>query len=1220
MDKIFVKIYESIQQWRILFFALLVVLLSSCIYVATKISFEEDITKILPNGEEKDVLAKVLQQLNFSDKITVMIRAENEEAKEELSEIANELIDSLSNDTAFYNEIQGGIETDQINETFEFVNDHLPLFLDQSDYEHLQERLTKDSIDARMESNYNTLISPTGIVAREFILKDPLGFSFIGLEKLKSLGVSQDFQLNDGFITTADGSTLLLFISPAFEGTDTKNQEEFVKRLYQYQSDINQSHKGVAELTYFGSPFIALANANQIKSDIKNTVLLSVSLLLLLLILHFRKLYIPILIFIPAIFGATLAIAIIYFIHPNISAISISIGAVLLGITVDYAIHIITHFRESSDIKTLYKNIAKPLLACSATTSMAFFCLTLVDSAVLNDLGLFAGISVIVSSLAALIIIPHLYIPKIKKRETILDRFAAYSFDRNKVLIVLSSIAVIVGIFSFPKVQFNSDISELNFVPNDMKNSEQQLENLGSLGSKSLYLAVYGHSVDEVLAKNNELESKLNQFQNDGLLLDYTSIGKFVFDEKTQQQKIDNWNLFWEKNDKSAIVSNIDQAAQKLGFSEDAFDELEETLNKKFEPITISQYQEFETIPIHEFLNEKDGFYTLSTLVKTDSIQRQNLINQLKSDELVIIDRKQLNEQLLGQIKDDFKTLMNYSFVIVFVILLLFFKRIELALLSITPIILTGLVTTGFIYILGLELNVFSLIVTTLILGVGVDFSIFMTSGLQHRYTTGEDNLKTYRASIVLAILTTVLSIGVLVFAKHPALKSISAIALTGMLTAMLITFILYPKLFYFFIEKRQEKGKSPTSLRLTFFSLISFLYYGLGGILFSIFGIIFIQLIPGKKDSRVKWYRNITSKFFKTVMRTSYSVKNNLNNPHNESFEKPAIIIPNHSSFLDTLSMGFLKTPFIFLVNDWVYNSPIFGKVVQLAGYYPVSSGIENGEKQLIEFIEKGYSLIIFPEGTRSTDGSIKRFHKGAFMLAEKYDIDITPIYIHGNSDLLPKGDFIIYEGQHTLEIGKRFNVKESYPNSDVKTITKAVNAQFRKDFQQTRYKLENENYFKPKIYLNFLYKEEEVNKVGKQEFETNKHLYHELNPLIPEKANIFRIGDDLGIWDLMLSFQQANRKITTHIFDEKKRKIANQSYLCRTRKITYLDQISSKNAETLLITHSVDQENLKTLVQINSLEQIIIIDNSVDKVLFLENGFVLYKEANRYQLLRRV
>ncbi|WHT40808.1 1-acyl-sn-glycerol-3-phosphate acyltransferase [Myroides sp. mNGS23_01] len=69
-----------------------------------------------------------------------------------------------------------------------------------------------------------------------------------------------------------------------------------------------------------------------------------------------------------------------------------------------------------------------------------------------------------------------------------------------------------------------------------------------------------------------------------------------------------------------------------------------------------------------------------------------------------------------------------------------------------------------------------------------------------------------------------------------------------------------------------------------------------------------------------------------------------------------------------------------VYLVNDWVYKSPIFGKAIQSAGFYRVSEGVDNSIDHLKKRVEMGFSLMIFPEGTRSSSNAVQRFHKGAF------------------------------------------------------------------------------------------------------------------------------------------------------------------------------------------------------------------------------------------------
>lgn len=1222
MDKLFTAIYFNIKKRKFIFSGILLLFLFTCFFFISKINFEEDITKILPKEEQNNQLIKVFNQMDFSDKITVMISSENDSTQQKLPETAEILLDSLAKKPEYYTDIQGKVEEQQMEEIFSFVHENLPLFLDQADYQKIQNQLHEDSIQQRIEKNYKNLISPSGFVTKDFILKDQLGISLNALQKLRDFGVSENFTIKNGFLTTADFSTIVLFITPAKAEMNAAENEDFIQDLNHYKNQIQQTFGSDPKISYFGAAFVSLANANQIKSDIKNTVLIAVVILMLILILFYRRIYIPIILFIPAICGAAFALTFLYFLKDSISAISISVGAILLGVTLDYSLHIITHLRENSSVKNLYKNITKPLLGCSLTTSIAFLCLVFVKSEVLRNLGIFAAISVISSAVFALLIIPHLYQPKPtdKRKFSLIEKLGKHAFEKNKFLIPLISIAIVFGIFTFTKVKFDEDLNSLNYISEELKTTQNQLENLGGLSEKSIYFSVFGNDLDSLLSENTKLEKQLSQLKKSDQIENYTSVGNLVFSTETQQEKIQNWKDFWQKNHIDSILKKVNKTALKLGFTKASLQSLPQQLNKDYTTLTLEDYQKINLPFLKESIIEKDGFITVSTLVQTSEKSSANFVESLEKENILAIDRKHLSEQFLGHLKEDFKSLMNYSLFAVFIVLFIFFKRIELALLSITPIILTGIVTMGFVFLFNLELNIFSLIVTTLIIGVGVDFSIFMTSALQKRYTTGKDELSTYRISIILAVLTTILSVGVLIFAKHPALKSISAIALIGILSAMLITFSFYPLLFKFFIENRPKKGKSPVSLRLALGGILSFGYFFLGCLFASFFSLIYILLpFPSKRKKQIQM-QTVYRKFFKSVMFTNYKTYNKIRNPHQENFEKPAIIIANHSSELDTLSMGFLPVPLIYLVNHRVYNSPFFGKAIQFAGYFSTHHSINKNQEKLAKAIKQGSSLVVFPEGTRSETGAISRFHKGAFLLAQQQKIDILPVYIHGNTTLLPKKDFVIYDGTHTLEIGKRISFTEKDKEKTSRAITKSISKKFKNRFQEIRNELEDENYFAQKIRLSFLYKTTEIVKKAKAEFEENKTLYHLLNTEFAENEKIFRYGNDLGIWDLILSLQQPKRKIFSYIENTFNRQIAQQNYLLKIYEIQYLEELRKTNTNVLLITSAIEKPTITKLFENHNFEKIVVLKTVENSEIFKTFNYKIVQQTEDYFTFKKL
>lgn len=1215
MHRFFIFLYYLISKNKLLsvFFAVGIAVL--CLFFASRINFEEDINQIIPKNEKSDLTAKVLKQLNFSDKIIVIIENRSKEENFQLSETADSFLHEIEPLQKYIGSVQGKVNDNEISETFDFVNQNLPLFLNENDYKEIERKLQKDSIAKQVENNYVSLVSPTSLVTKEFIKKDPLGITFLGIKKLNALNISKDFKLEDNYIVTKDGKNLLLFIDPKNKSNDTKNNETFVNQLNTIKENLNTKFKGKTEIRYFGSPVIAVANAQQIKKDIQNTVIISMTVLLLILIYYFRNVFTPIIVFLPTVFSVLLALLILYFVKDKISAISLSVGAILIGITIDYALHILTHYKHNNNIEELYKEITQPIILSSATTAVSFLCLVFVRSEALKDLGLFAAITVILSSVTALIIIPQLYHPKKKEKAVnanFIDKIGSYPYEKNKPLIIICSVIIIACLFGFRKVGFNEDIGDLNYIPKDLKISEAKLQKLSDITSKSIYTISYGDSEEQALSRNSELSRFLEKEKKEGKILSYNSLGNVVLSEKDQQKRIENWKKFWDENKKNQTVSELIKNGNQFGFNSSAFDQFNENLNKSYSTLILKDYEKVKALQISEFLSQENNFYTVSNVVKVDEKKRDAFIKDVeKKHDALAIDRQQMNENFLGLLKNDFNTLINYSLLAIILTIIVFFRNFELTVLTMFPIVLTGVVTAGILYFLGLELNIFSTVVCTLVFGVGDDFSIFLTQAMQKEHTTGKNELPTYRTSIILAVFTTILSIGSLIFAKHPALHSLALVALIGMFSVIIITSTLYPFWFRLLITNRAKKGLSPVTFRLFFNAVLSFLYYGLGGLLFSAIGSIFVKRSKGKTLNFIKL---ILAKFLTSVLYTNPFVKKRLIKNPNEDFSRPAVIIANHTSFLDTLALAMTTHKIIYLVNDWVYNSPIFGKIVRALGFYPVSQGIENGMEKLREKVDQGYSLVVFPEAERSYTNDIKRFHKGAFYIAEEFGLDVVPVYIHGNSEVQPKGDFIIYDGSITVKVGDRIDKNDERFGKNYSERTKKINAFFREQFAKFRSELEDENYFKKKLFLSYLYKDNEVVQEVKEDFNKNKSVYFELNKHLPKDANILHIADDFGQKDVLLTLQQASRRIFSLMKDEEKRQIAEQIYLVKRRKIKYIK--NSTEIDKKIDVLMVSDKNFKA-DQMENLPETIIFMN-VENTLPENNNYTLKFSSEALKVFR--
>ncbi len=1224
----FNAIYSYFNKRKLFSFIIFSFLLSILAFFATRIQFSEDITRLIPTNDKTNTTAKVLNQLNFADKITIKISALKNGNPNDLSEVASLFLTDLdANCAAYITKVQGKLDEKNLQETFDFVYNNLPLFLDKTDYLNIQNKIQNDSIAKIVEANFKSFISPTGMISRDFILKDPLGISFIALKKMQQLSIGDDFELQNGFVVTKDKKNLLLFVSPKLPTNETDKNTFFVAQLNTIKDKINKQFKDKATLSFYGATPVAVGNATQIKADVQLTSIFAGLALILILTFFYRNITSPIIIFIPSLFGAVFALSILYFTKGSISVISLGISSILLGETTDYSIYVLTHLRNNKDVKLLYKDISKPLILCGITTAITFLCLFFVQSEALKDLAIFAALSVIATSVFSLILIPLLYkIPKnnpkkqltVFSNNNVIDKLASYSYHKNRYLVIGSLVLLIVCFFTYSKVTFNNDLASLNFVSSDLKQTEKELENITDGDSKSIYLASYGNDYETVIRNNNLLFNTLKEEKNNSQIVNFSSIGGIVFTKEIQNQKIHDWNTFWDENKKSRLKSSLVSNGNKFGFKESTFAEFYTHLNTKFVCVSIADYRKVTAFFIDEFATKKNGFFTISTLIKVPKENRNQFVASIKKQpNLVVIDRQQTNETFLGTLKDNFEKLINYSFIAIFIILFFAFKRIELVIVSSIPIMISWVFTTGLMGIFGLQFNVINIIVCTLIFGIGVDYSIFMTTALQKEHTFGKIELPTYRTSIILSVATTILGIGVLIFAKHPALKSIALIAIIGIFSALAITFIIQPLVFNFFVKFNVRKGNPPFEIKRFFHSLLSFTYYGLGGFILSLIGAFFIKVFPISKKKKLQAFHFVMSKFMHSVFLTYPAIRRKIVNKNNENFKKPSIIIANHTSFLDILVVGMLSPKIIFLVSDWVYNSPFFGRGVRLAGFYPVSNGIDNGIEHLRKKVNQGFSLMVFPEGTRSIDNSVKRFHKGAFYLAEEFNLDIVPVVIHGYSEASPKGDFMLYKSSTTVEILDRIAPNDTSFGQNYTEKTKKINSFFRLKYNQIRHENEDVNYFKNTLFNSFAYKETEVIQSIKEDFKQNKTTYYELSKHLGEKAKILHFADDFGQLDVLLTLYESQRKIDSFIENENKRGCAKTNHFLKKRMIYYVDKLSEidiSRHETILIT------NPNFDYDINAFKgNVIVVNNTEINKKLMNCGFIKVNENSQFIILKK-
>lgn len=172
--------------------------------------------------------------------------------------------------------------------------------------------------------------------------------------------------------------------------------------------------------------------------------------------------------------------------------------------------------------------------------------------------------------------------------------------------------------------------------------------------------------------------------------------------------------------------------------------------------------------------------------------------------------------------------------------------------------------------------------------------------------------------------------------------------------------------------------------------------------------------------------------------------------------FDKPRIIICNHQSHLDLMCQLVFTPKIVFLTNEWVWNNPTYGFLIRHAEYLPVIDGLESIMPQLKSLVERGYSVAVYPEGTRSKDCSIGRFHQGAFFLAQELGLEILPMYLYGPGKILPKKTYHLRKGIFYIEVDEPLTREKMQEMGNLRAQASAMRKRYKKKYEEIANKIE--------------------------------------------------------------------------------------------------------------------------------------------------------------------
>ncbi len=1141
MARLFQAFFSLFESRRWLLFLLTALFITAGVLAAFRLDYEEDITKVMPTDDRAREFNRVMEQVSFTDKIVLSVSAalpmpDTTDGLVEAAEHLNQKLEELKPD--YIREILFRPDDRQMTDALDFFYDHLPLYLTPDDYASVDSLLTPERIDQTISSGYRALLSPAGSFLKSSFLRDPLSLTPRALRRLQSLQAEGDMVIRRDCMFSDDGRQLMIYVQPAHSSRKTGPNGELAEKLASIRRQVESEH-GV-RVSYFGAPLVAAGNASRIKTDI-NIIMSAVGIFLFLFLFYFyRTPFYYFILIIPAAVGASAGFLALYLLKGTASAIAMGVGGMVLGITIDYSLHVFTHFREVRSVKKLLDDVTAGMLLSSFTTVCAFYCLLFTNSEALRDLGVFAGTGVFTAAIASLIVLPHLLkAPKGEVSEVKanwVERIAGFSYHKNPVVIAAGLLFTAVCLIFFHKPGFEGDPENFSYMPPELAESEALISRGSDVSRKSVFLITTGADMQEAMTRLDGYSENLAELQNKGLVSAVSGPSGLILSARSQQEKIDRWNRFWTPGRKQTAKDEVRRSAAKYGFKEGAFSRFYELLDKPFEPINMEAFTPLRESFLSEFVNEGASGISIVSVLRVRESDKPAVYAALKESEgIFLFDRKKLAADLIEIVRVDLDTLLSISSLVVFIILLISYGRIELATLTYIPLILSWVWTLGFMGILGLKFNIVNIIICTFVFGLGNDYCIFVMNGLLQDYRYGTNNLRSYKTSVFLSAFTTMLGVGAMGLSGHPALKSIAAMGVAGIATVLFLSYAFLPWMFNLLITSKTHRGVQPLTFKNAiatlwawFMVLSGFLHLLPVGILIS-----FSFFLPKRIRTRlIRLWLMIWARIYIGVV---FRNRKKVYNKGSEQFNKAGILVANHQSFIDVVYLFSLSPRIVLTANSRIYNNPIFGPVSRMAGFLDVSQGVEKMVPVIQKLLNEGNIVAIFPEGTRSTEYRIQRFHKGAFKVAEETGADLIPMVIFGTGDFLPKNEFWGRRADLHVSILPRISASDSSFGGGYSERAKSVVALMRQEYEDLRENKAGTRFHRDRLIQNFLYLNPVLEwycriKIRMENFYSSFHKH------LPGAGKIYDLGCGYGFMSYMLSFASEKREITGCDYDGEK------------------------------------------------------------------------------------
>lgn len=817
-------------------------------WLGSRLTIDSDILSMVPEGNPQvDGFKKAVAEFGSISYLVLLLEAREGAGADELEDFADLLAENLAQESELIEVVEHKL--DPGTDFLDLFYDNALLYLHPERIAELEAKLTDAAIAESVAQNKLAFSSPTAAFTQELMVNDPLNLMPLLFRPTGSLG-NLNVDLTDGYYLAHDGQSLIMLVKPTGSWEDI----EFDQRLLVAVREIEAaSHREMAatyeegesvpsiEVRYTGRYAIAVDEAGLVRSDIKFNLLFSLFAVSLLYWICYRRFAALLYSSVPLLVGQALTFGLAFFLLPFVSgsrglnAASSAFTALLMGLGTDFVIVMYARYVEERRAgKTLAEatelmvgETGLGVFTGAITSAGTFFAMCISEFRGLRDLGFLIGSGILLCAVAIVFLVPAMIkwnegvrkrkvesVRKLHVQSFFLEYLIPFSARHRTpvILIVLTLTAAsgwvaLAGFFQpgLPQLEFDDTVEVLRSGRSPAYKVQQEVAERFGTSLTYMMALVEAATEEEAIVLTEAIETRLQPWVADGTVASFNSILSYLPPTAQQRQVLEARDAGHEGSfDVERIKNTFRAELDRNGFTQRPFDPFVARLERFLSPERPLQLSDLESKGLGSLIQryvrrDVDGLRVVTYLSLPDPRWKREpppgLVETLSAGDarIIVTGTNVVSQEFRRIFSREAPRALLLGLAVVFVLLIIDFRSLRLTGIAMAQLICGVILMLGAMKLMDIHLNYVNAFVATMILGVGIDYSIHLVHRMSLTGGSVESGLLETGKAVVIAAFTNVAAFGTLAAGNYPALRSFGLVALVGSLTCLMTSLTLVP-------------------------------------------------------------------------------------------------------------------------------------------------------------------------------------------------------------------------------------------------------------------------------------------------------------------------------------------------------------------------------------------------------------------------------------------